>query len=144
VLLIDSLGRLVSVPTTSLPTGLLPPDLIGIEGQVPRGASGARLPPEVLQRIEANQTRTLRLFPSAQPVLMSYLAAQDELGNTSIAPGALIDVFPLEPFEQKAKYWLSAHGLRYSLSEVLNYTNPDDPTTSPTGLGYATLKSYWK
>ena len=75
---------------------------------------------------------------------MSYLAAQDELGNTSIAPGALIDVSPLEPFEQRAKYWLSAHGLRYSLSEVLNYTNPDDPTTGPTGLGYATLKSYWK
>jgi hypothetical protein len=140
VLLTDSMGNLVVVPASSLPQSLLPPANIGLEGQVPRPASGAKLHAEVLQRIDAGQTQTLKLFPSAQPKLMSYLAAQDELGNTAVAPGALVHVLPFEPPVQAAKYWLSARGFRYSFDEVFNYTNPDDPTTGPTGIGYATLK----
>jgi len=61
-----------------------------------------------------------------------------------IQPGALVDVILTEPVIQGAKYWLSARGLRYSISQVFTYTGvPDTPSGSPN-MGYYTLKFFSK
>ena len=136
----DHFGHLVAVPAAKLPAGVLPPADVGIERQVPRAAVGARLPPELLKRMDSGRVRTFSLFPASPPVLESYLAAQDELGNTAIEPGALVDIVPAEKEIQAAKYWLGARGLRYGLSQAFTYTGvPDTPSGSPN-MGYYTLK----
>ena len=104
MILIDSFGHLVAVPRTKLPASLLPPPHVGIEQQVPRPAVGSRLPPELLQRMDSGRKRVFTLFPTSPPRLESYLSAQDDFGNTAIQPGALIDVVPVEPLIQGAKY----------------------------------------
>ncbi len=144
VLLIDSLGHVVAVPATRLPRKLLPPREVGIERQVPRPAAGSRLPPELLQRIDLGRERVFTLFPSVSPALEPYLAAQDELGNTVIRPGPLVDIMPTEPYVQGAKYWLGARGLRFTLDQTLTYSGvPDTPSGSPN-MGYYTLKFFAK
>ena len=78
------------------------------------------------------------------PALEPYLAAQDELGNTAIRPGPLIDLVPLEPWVQGAKYWLGARGLRYQIEQDFIYTGvPDTPAGSPN-MGHYSMKSFWK
>lgn len=140
VLLIDSLGRVISVPTSSLPQGLLPPADVGLANQVPNNAArGGKLPAEVMQRLETTRPQAFTLFPSAQPSLMSYLAGQDELGNTLVRPGPLLDTFPLETQAQGAKYWASQRGLRYSLRQTLMYEGLDDPETGSAHLGFYTM-----
>ncbi len=144
MLLLDSVGHVVVMPASSLPESLLPPAQIGLEHQVPHAKTGTKLPPEVLQRIDASQKQGFTLFPAGQPKLMSYLGAQDELGNTAVAPGALFSVFPAEPLVQGAKYWLAEHGLRYVLDQTFTYTGVDDPASGSSGRGYYTFKFFTK
>jgi hypothetical protein len=144
VILIDRFGHLVAVAPAKLPASLLPPPAVGIDQQTPHPAVGSRLPPELLQRMDSGRKRVFTLFPSSPPALASYLAAQDELGNTLIQPGALIDVVPAEPLIQGAKYWLGARGLRYSIDQVFTYTGvPDTPSGSPN-MGYYTFTLHAK
>jgi porin len=144
VILLDRFGHLVAVPPAKLPASLLPPPNVAIEQQVPGPATGSKLPPELLQRMDLGRKRVFTLFPASPPALASYLGAQDELGNTVIQPGALVDVVPAEPLIQGAKYWLGARGLRYSISQVFTYAGvPDTPSGSPN-MGYYTLKLFAK
>jgi porin len=144
VILIDSFGHAVGISPDQLPAKLLPPADVGIERQVPKPSPGRRLPPSVLQRMDSGRERRFTLFPAVSPALEPYLAAQDELGNTAIRPGPLVDLMPLEAEVQGAKYWLGARGLRYQLDQTFTYTGvPDTPSGSPN-LGYYTLKLYAK
>ncbi len=144
VILTDSFGHSVAVPKSKLHPGFLPPPGVAIEQQVPQPARGSKLSPELLQRMDSGRKRTFTLFPASPPRLAPYLAAQDELGNTAIAPGPLIDVAPAEIEIQGAKYWLGTRGLRYSASQVFTYTGvPDTPSGSPN-MGYYTLKFFAK
>jgi hypothetical protein len=122
VLLLDSLGRLVKVPTNEVPAGLQPPARIGLTNQTPVPLRGASQPAEVVQRERAAAVG-FRLFPAVPPPLMPYLASQDEYGNMAAAPGPLISFFPFEPLVQGGKYWLSEYGLRYSLQQNLTYVS---------------------
>ena len=140
VLLIDSLGRAVSVPRSSLPQSLLPPAEVSLANQVPNNAArGGKLPPAVLERIDASRPQAFTLFPSAQPSLASYLSGQDELGNTLVRPGPLLDIFPLETEAQAIKFWASHRGVRYSLRQTLMYEGLDDPESGSAHLGFYTM-----
>src|SRR5262245_12671765 len=115
-LLLDSLGRLVVLPTNQVRhPALLPLATTGLERQIPTPTKGASTPPEILQRIDAAKTgqEGIQFFPSVQPTLMPYLASENEFGNTAARHGALLPVMPIEPLIQGAKYWLSEQGLRY-------------------------------
>jgi porin len=132
------------VPPNQLPPKLLPPADVGIARQVPKPSRGRRLPPSVLERLDSGRERVFTLFPAVSPALEPYLASQDEYGNTAIKPGPLVDIMPLEPWVQGAKYWLSSHGLRYALDQTFTYTGvPDTPTGSPN-MGYYTFKWFAK
>ena len=144
VILTDSFGHVVGIPPDQISPKLLPPADVGIERQVPRPAPGRRLPPSVLQRMDASREKTFTLFPAVAPALEPYLASQDELGNTSIRPGPLVDLMPMEPIVQGAKYRLGAHGFRYVFEQTFTYTGvPDTPSGSPN-LGYYTFKGFAK
>ena len=107
---------------------------------MPKPVVGARLPRQLLDRMDSGRQRVFTLFPASPPKLESYLAAQDELGNTAIQPGALFDTVVAEPWIQGAKYRAAAIGLRYSLNQDFTYTGvPDTPSGSPN-MGYYTLK----
>ncbi len=94
--------------------------------------------------MDSGRERTFTLFPAVSPRLEPYLAAQDELGNTALRPGPLLDVTPIEPIVQGAKYRLGAHGLRYTVDQTFTYSGvPDTPTGSPN-LGYYTFKFFGK
>src|SRR5262245_43945944 len=82
VLLTDPLGKLVVVPTNQIPAGLLPPPQLGLRGQTPTPLRGMELPSAVQKRLREAQRdqKEFKFFPSAQPLLMPYLAAQDEFG----------------------------------------------------------------
>jgi len=140
----DSFGHAVGVSPGALSPKLLPPPEVGIERQVPRPASGRRLPRSVLQRLDSGRERQFALFPAVSPALEPYLAAQDELGNTAIKPGPFAELMPLEPWVQGAKYWLGARGLRYQFDQTFTFTGaPDTPSGSPN-MGYYTLKTFAK
>ena len=108
-LLTGALGRLVKVPTNEVPPGLLPPADLGLSSQIPQPARGTKIPEAVLQRQHEKRAgqATFQFFPSAQPRLMPYLAAQDEFGNTAIRPDPLIRSTPLDWLAQQGKYRLS-------------------------------------
>jgi hypothetical protein len=143
-MLVDSLGHVVGVSPEELPPKLLPPSGVGIERQVPKPAAGSRLPPELLKRMDSGRERTFTLFPAMSPALEPYLAAQDELGNTAIRPGPLLNIQPMESWVQGAKYWLGARGLRYGVDQTFTYSGvPDTPSGSPN-MGYYTLKLFAK
>jgi porin len=144
ILLIDSFGHLVAVPSSSLPARLLPPPEVGLSNQVPNPAGGGKLPPEVLARIAAGRPAAFTLFPSTQPTLVSYLAGLDELGNTLVRPGPLFPTFPLEAEMQAAKYRASRRGLRYSLRQSLFYTGLSDPETGSAHIGFYDLDFFSK
>ena len=139
VLLIDSLGRVVAVPTNELPPELQPPG--GVSRQIPEPVKGAPISSEVQQRIrDQNATVTgLRFSPSTQSPLMPYLASQDEFGNTAIKPGALFPVTPVD-LVQQGKYWLSDIGFRYSLQQTATFVTMSDVMQGDQSLGFYTLK----
>jgi porin len=144
LLLLDNLGRVVSVPMNEVPSALRPPADIGVARQIPNPTEGASLPQEILQRSRAG-TNGFQFFPSGQPPLMSYLASVDEFGNTAIRPGALFFFVPLEAPVQGGKYWLSEYGFRYSLQQTITFVNMTDVKEGNSKLEYYTcdFKSKW-
>ncbi len=147
VLLIDSLGHVVVMPPSSVPKELLPRTADGLANQIPVNPSaGGKLPEPVLQRVEAAsaQAPPFRWFPATPPPMGSYLAGLDELGNTAIRPGPLVDLFPLEPAVQGAKYDLSRAGLRYSLRQTLNYSGSSETQSGAQDLGFYTFDLFSK
>jgi hypothetical protein len=64
MLLLDSLGRVVKVPTNEVPSDLQPPSDIGLERQIPNPTTGASVPSEILQRMRAN-TNGFQFFPAS-------------------------------------------------------------------------------
>ncbi|HWI59146.1 MAG TPA: hypothetical protein VNZ22_18105, partial [Bacillota bacterium] len=144
MILLDKLGQPVKVSTNQVPQGLLPPSGIGVERQMPEPTRGASQPAELQERSRAAAGQ-FHLFPSVPPPLMPYLASQDEFGNTAVQPGALIPLFPLEPWVQGAKYQLSESGLRYSLRQTLSFVGLSGVIQGDRSLEFYTLdwKSKW-
>jgi hypothetical protein len=144
VLLIDSLGRIVRTTTNEVSSGLLPPPEEGLKRLIPQPREGSIMPDEVLQLIWEGQTG-FQWFPAVPPVLAPYLASQDEYGNTVMRPGPLFRVAPFEPYVQGGKYWLSEHGLRYSLEQTFTYASMADVMKGNHTLEFYSLnfKSKW-
>jgi len=124
----DPFGHALKVPTTSVSPGLRPSSAVGLRYQTPTTQKGVSLPSEVVDKLESiwEGLPTFEYFPAAPPRLMFYLYSTDELGNTAVRQGSLIDVAPLEPEVQGAKYWLSGHGLRYTLQQTFTYAGMSD------------------
>ncbi len=141
ILLLGPFGTLVPTSTNAIPDSYLPPADQGIQSQIPTPARGT----PVSERVQSRQRQAregkneLRFFPDYSPALMSYLASQDEFGNTAIHPGPLITYTPLDTVVQQAKYQLSQYGLRYSLSQTLTYAGMTDVMQGANNLGFYTL-----
>lgn len=137
VLLLDSLGRPVFKPVESLPEGLRPRSESERKHQTPTPQRGVKQPEELREKVESMREGlpAFEWFPGAPPALMPYLYSQDELGNTVARPGALFDVFPLEPLVQGAKTWSSRRGLRYSLAQAFTYSAMSDVKQGDDELG---------
>jgi porin len=144
VLLLDSMGRLVVVPTNQVPSGYQPPADVGVGDQTPTPARGTLAPAAILQRARRGVTHA-EFFPAVPPALMPYLASQDDYGNSAISPGALFAVFPLEPWVEGAKYQLSTLGFRYTLQQTLTYAAMSNVKQGSDTMGFYTfnLKSKW-
>ena len=138
VLLLDSLGRIVKVPTNELPAELHPPSNIGLKHQIPTPTRGASMSDEVQRRLQEGETG-FQFFPALPPRLMPYLGSLDEFGNTAIRPGPLIPLAPLEPLVQGGKYRLSEYGFRYSLDQTLTYVSMTDVMKGDNTLEYYTF-----
>ena len=140
VLLLDSFGRAVRVPTNDVPRSLLPPKDTNPEHQIPKPIRGVPVTEEVLLRAsKARNDLEFQFFPDVPPPLMPYLAGQDELGNTIAQPGGLITVMPLEPYVQAGKFWLSEHGFRYSLEQTVNFVSLSDVIQGDHTMGFYTF-----
>jgi hypothetical protein len=144
VLLLDNLGRVVTVPTNEVPSGYRPPKNVGVNDQIPTLTRGAMTPSVVLQRARKAISHA-EFFPTVPPALMPYLSSQDEYGNTAISPGPLIHNAPDEVWVEKAKYELSTLGFRYSLQQTFTYLSLSDVKQGSDVLGLYTfnLKSKW-
>ena len=146
-LLLDSMGRVVRVPPESVPAKLRPYGRLGLKHQTPQPVPGAKIPDEVMQRMQAARegVEELRWFPAHQPPMMSYLASIDEFGTTALKPGALVRSVPWEPLVERAKSALAEHGLRYSLDQTLTYVALSDVASGASDLAYYTfdLKAKW-
>lgn len=146
MLLISPLGQPVKVPTNAVPPGLLPPPRMGLNSQVPTPARGGSVPEPVIQRQEEAREGhdTLEFFPPYQPMIMPYLASQDELGNTAIKPGPLIPSTPLDVAAQQAKYWMSEAGFRYSLQQGFTWVSMSDVMKGDNTLAFYTFSWHTK
>ena len=148
ILYTDSFGRTVKASTNEVPRDLQPPASVGLKGQIPEVTRGTSLTGAARQRNEESRegAKGFKWFPSFNPPLMPYLASQDVFGNTAIRPGALVSVFPAEPWVQGGKYWLSQYGLRYSLKQTLTYVNLSDVIKGDNALGFYTfdLAAKWE
>ena len=144
MLLLDHFGRAVQVSTNEMPAGFIPPPAVGLERQIPAPVQGTSQPNEIQQR-GRDAAIGFRSLPSVPPVLQPYLASQDEYGNTAARPGPLFPAYPLESLVQGPKYWLSEHGLRYSLEQTINYVNMTGVQEGDNTLGFYTLefKGVW-
>jgi porin len=144
VLLLDRLGQVVKVPTNEVPAGFLPPASVGLERQIPEPVQGASQPDEIQQR-GRDAAVGFRFLPAVPPPLAPYLASQNQFGNTAARPGPLFPDYPLEPYVQSPKYWLSEYGLDYSLQQTLTFVNMTDVRQGDNTLGYYTLdlKAAW-
>jgi carbohydrate-selective porin OprB len=144
MLLLDEMGRVVSVPTNGVPLALRPAADIGVEHQIPGPATGTSLPQAIQQRVQAGAVG-FRFFPATPPPLMPYLASQDDYGNTAIRPGPLFFFVPLEGPVQGGKYRLSEYGFRYSLQQTATFVSMTSVKQGDHDLGYYTfdLKSKW-
>ncbi len=63
----------------------------------------------------------------------------DQFGNTALKPGALFPWAPNDVLPQRAKYWASEVGLRYSLQQTVTYVNMTDVMQGDNNLAYYTL-----
>ena len=144
LLLLDSLGRVVSVPTNQVPPELQSATPAGQRFQTPDPVAGSSMPLQLLQRLR-ERTNGFELFPVSPPPLMPYLASQDEYGNTAIRPGALFSFALLEGPVQSGKYWLSDYGFRYALQQTFTWVNMSGVKEGENQLGYYTLdlKAKW-
>ena len=144
VLVLDRLGRVVKVPTNAMPAGFLPPASVGLERQMPEPVQGESQPEEVQQR-GREAAVGYRFLPVVPPPLAPYLANQNQFGNTAARPGPLFSDYPLEPYVQRPKYWLSEYGLTYSLQQSLSFVNLTGVKQGDNTLGYYTLdlKAVW-
>jgi hypothetical protein len=138
MLLLDGMGRVVRVPTNEVPSELQPPVGIGLQHQNPNPTTGSSMPLEIMQRLRAG-TNGFQFFSASPPLLMSYLASQDDFGNTAIRPGALFFFVPLEGPVQGGKYWLSEFGFRYSLVQTITYVGMTGVKQGDSDLGYYSL-----
>ena len=137
MLLTDSMGNAVKTPTDKATPSLRPSSALGLKYQTPSTHKGAKLPEEVREVIDwmREGLPDHEFFPAAPPRLMPYLYSNDELGNTAVAPGPLLEVAPLEREVQAAKYWLSGYGLRYALQQTFTYAGMTDVVSGGTSLG---------
>jgi chloride channel protein, CIC family len=138
LLITDSTGQVVKVPTNEVPAALAPQNL---SLQIPTAGHGVPASPEIQQRASESRAdnEPLQWFPATQPRLMSYLASQDEYGNTALAPGALFLSTPFDEYPQRAKYWLSEGGLRYSFQQTVTFVSVSDVIRGPNNFGYYTF-----
>jgi porin len=147
LLLLDSLGRVVRVPTHEVHHSLLPPADPGLKRQTPSAMEGMSVPDEVLQRMQQGGAgrEEVQFFPAVRPRLMPYLAGFDEHGNTALRPGALSSFVPLDALVQGGKYWLGEGGLRYSLQQSFSGLGMSDVMQGSRSLGFYTfdLKAKW-
>jgi hypothetical protein len=144
VLLLDSLGRVVMMPTNAVPSEFRPATSSGLDRQIPTPTAGSSMPLELLQRLQKD-TNGFQFFSAVPPRLMPYLASQDEYGNTAIRPGALFSFVPLEGPVQDTKYWLSEYGFRDSLQQTFTFVSMTDVKNGGSDLNYYTLdlKAKW-
>jgi len=144
ILLLDSLGRVVEEPTNALPVSLYPPAHLGVQKQIPDPTRGSSQPDKIRQRL-SQVVANFQFFPASPPLLMPYLASQDEYGNTAIRPGPLFPFAPLEPWVQAAKFGLSTYGFRYSLQQTFTGVSLTGVKQGENTLAYYTfdLKSKW-
>jgi len=144
VLLLDRLGQVVKVPTNEMPADFLPPPGVGLQRQTPEPIQGASQPEELQQR-SRDAAVGFRFLPSVPPPLAPYLASQNQFGNLAARPGPLFPAYPLEPFVQSPKYWLSEYGLDYSLQQTLTVVNMTGVKQGDNSLAYYTLdlKTAW-
>src|ERR1700690_2670493 len=63
LLLLDSMGNVVSVPTNEVPSALQPGAAIGLQGQVPNPTRGSSMPREIMQRTHAGAVG-FQFFPA--------------------------------------------------------------------------------
>ena len=141
VILISPLGRAVTMATNDVPAGFLPPADVGINAQLPTPARGYTVPNIIRERQEdlrAGQ-KEFSFFPDSQPLLMPYLGAQDEYGNTAIRPGPVFPSTPLDIAVQQGKYWFSEGGFRYSFAQSLTWVSLTDVMQGDNTLGFYTL-----
>jgi carbohydrate-selective porin OprB len=143
VLLIDSLGRLVAVPTNQVPASVRQPST-GVNEQIPTFARGSLAPAAIIERAR-HAISHAEFFPAVPPVLMPYLASQDDYGNIAALPGALFPGSPLEPWVDGAKLNLSKIGFRYSLQQTFAYVSLSNVKQGSENLAEYTidLKSKW-
>jgi porin len=144
MLLLDSLGRVVGVPTNEVPSELRPATGSVLDRQIPNPTAGSSMPLELLQRLHKD-TNGFQFFSAVPPQLMPYLGSQDEYGNTAIRPGALFSIGPLDGLVQGGKYWLSEYGFRYSLQQTFTLVSMTDVKKGDSDLDYYTLdlKAKW-
>jgi porin len=145
LLLLDSMGRVVTVPTNEVPSDLRPSADIEVKHQIPEPAKGTSMPQDIQQRAREGAVG-FQFLPATPPPLMPYLASQDDYGNTAIRPGALLPAFtPLEGPVQGAKYRLSEYGFRYSLQQSVTFVSMTGVKSGDHNLGYHALdfKSKW-
>jgi carbohydrate-selective porin OprB len=144
MLLLDSLGRVVAVPTNEVPSELRPATGSGLDRQIPTPTAGSSMPLELLQRLRKD-TNGFQFFSAVPSPLMPYLASQDEYGNTAVRPGALFSFIPLDGPVQGGKYWLSEYGFRYSLQQTFTFVSMTDVKKGDSDLDYYTLdlKAKW-
>jgi porin len=144
VLLLDSLGQVVRVPTNTVTSGLENSAGYGQENQIPQPTAGSSMPPELMERL-GRGAKEFQFFSAYPPLLMPYLASQNEYGNTAFRPGPLFNFVPMEGTAQTAKYWLSEYGFRYSLQQTFTYVSMSDIKQGDSELAFYTfdLKSKW-
>ena len=144
ILLLDSLGQMVKVPTNQMPAAFVPPPSVGLKQQTPEPVKGSVQPEAILQR-KREAAVGFRFLPPIPPPLAPYLASQNQFGNLAARPGPLFPAYPLEPLVQGAKYWLSRYGVGYSLQQTLSYANLSGRMQGDNSLQYYTLdlKAAW-
>ena len=141
VLLNDNFGQLIVVPTNAVSSQFFPSPGISITNEIPSPTPGTPIPEPVQER-ERDQRAgrdELQFFPPFAPRLAPYLASVDQFGNTVLKPGALIPWAPNDVLPQRAKYWASEFGLRYSLQQTITYVQMTDVMQGDNTLGYYTL-----
>ncbi|MFO1460756.1 MAG: carbohydrate porin [Verrucomicrobiota bacterium] len=147
VLLTDSLGRAVLLPTNSIPADLLPENAATLIRQLPLLLPGSRAPSVVRSRHEAalSGDSGLEFLPATPPLLPPYLTSLDEFGNTALKPGAMFPAPPFDRILQNAKFKLSDYGFRFTLAQNFTALGLVDANGDSSAQGFYALdfKGKW-